>query len=142
MGDQNKREVNDMRKIRVIIMVFALLGMFQLAYAEDFCDSDFVRSWELDRDTAVVSLIKLWLSKTPEERLNQEIFTITQKEIHMATCCPPFDIDDFYITYLKNPESENVPLVVFKTYLRRNGIDLNPKKYFSGKSFNVIKKGD
>ncbi|HIC90909.1 MAG TPA: hypothetical protein EYP21_02370 [Syntrophaceae bacterium] len=131
-----------MRKAKTIIMLWALLAICQMAYADDFCKSEFVRSWELDRDAAVVRLIKLWLSKAPEERLNQEIFTITQKEIHMATCCPPFDIDDFYITYLKNPQSEDIPLVVLKTYLMRNGIDLDTKGYFAGKTFYVIRRGD
>ena len=131
-----------MKKIRHILIICAVLGMVQIAHADDFCKSSFVKSWELDRDTAVVHLIKLWLHKTPKERLNQEILAVTQKEIHMATCCPPFDVDDFYINHVQNLDSETIPLVVFKSYLRRNGIDLHPKSYFAGRYFHVIKRGD
>ncbi|KPJ61797.1 MAG: hypothetical protein AMJ42_00905 [Deltaproteobacteria bacterium DG_8] len=131
-----------MRISKINLLVLLSLFMSIVCYAQDYCNSAFVKSWELDRDRAVKKLILLWLENAPQQKLNDQILTITRKEIHMSSCASVFDINDFYLLNIDKTDAKAVPPGILKSYLKRNGIELDAKTYFEGKEFQVkLKEG-
>jgi len=131
---------NKMKKIVIMFLVLGLIGVFQNSYSIDYCNSEIVKSWKVERDQAVVRLLKAWLNRAPQELLDVEIAEISAKEIHMATCCPPFDVDDFYIKHVKSTDPMGISITILKTYLKKNGIRLDPRHFFEGKQFCIKKE--
>lgn len=128
-------------KIRVkkiiMILAFFLLGLYNVSYPADFCNSDLVRSWELERDQAVVRLIKGWLNREPRDVLDAKVLEVIRKETYLATCSPPFDVDNLYSRYIENTNHSLVPVAILKIYLNKNGISLDPRHFFEGRQFCI-----
>ncbi len=129
-----------MRKIVIIFLVLGLIGVFQDSHSMEYCNSKIVKSWEVERDQAVARLIKAWLNGAPKELLDVELAEITTKEIQMATCCPPFDVDDFYTIHVKDTGSIGTSIAILKIYLEKNGIRLDPRHFFEGRQFCIKKE--
>lgn len=131
-----------MKILKISLLVLLFLFMSLVCYAQDYCNSAFVKSWEVDRDRAVKHLIVLWLDNAPSHKLNEYILTISRKEIHMSSCSSVFDINDFYLLNIGKTDAKAVPPGILKSYLKRNGIELDAKTYFEGKEFQVkLKEG-
>lgn len=127
-------------KISIVISLFLFISLF--CHAQDYCNSEFVKSWEVDRDMAVKKLIVLWLNNAPQQQLNDQILTITRKEIHMSSCSSVFDVNDFYLFNIGKMDAKAVPPGILKSYFKRNGIELDAKTYFEGKEFQIKLKED
>jgi hypothetical protein len=129
-----------MKILKTSIIVSSFLLMSHVCHAQDYCNTAFVKSWEVDRDIAVKKLITLWLENAPQQQLNDQILTVTRKEIHMSSCSSVFDINDFYLFNISKMDSRAIPPGILKSYLKRNGIELDAKTYFEGKEFQVTLK--
>lgn len=126
-----------MKTLIGIAIILSFVSVANSSYANDWCKSDFVKSWENDRNDTVVRLTKLWLNTASEEKLNREVLAMTRKEIHLGNCSPPIDINDLYISHIQEAEPKTIPVAVLLFYFKRNGIDLNPKGLFEGNSFDI-----
>lgn len=131
---------NIMKKIMITFLILGLMGIFQSSYSLDYCNSEIVKSWEFERDQAVVRLLKAWLNGAPKELLDIEIAEIATKEIQMATCCPPLDINDFYTIYVKSTDTLSISIAILKRYLEKHGISFDPRHFFEGKKFCIKKE--
>jgi len=126
-----------MKILKITIGVTLFLFTSFVCHAQDYCNSEFVKSWEVNRDTAVNKLIVSWLNNAPQQQLNDQILTITRKEIHMSSCSSVFDVNDFYLFNIGKMDEKAVTPGILKSYLKRNGIELDAKTYFEGKEFQV-----
>lgn len=122
-------------KISIVVLLFLFISL--VCHAQDYCNSEFVKSWELDRDTAVKKLIVMWLDNVSQQQVNDQILTVTRKEIHMSSCSSVYDVNDFYLFNIRKKDSKAIPPGILKSYLKKNGIDLDAKTYFEGKEFKV-----
>ena len=122
---------------KIHILLSLLLVTSSVCYGQDYCNSEFVKSWGVDRDTAVHKLIVSWLHNMPQQQLNDQILTITRKEIHMSSCSSVFDVNDLYLFDIATMDKKTIPPGILKSYLKRNGIELDAKTYFEGKEFQV-----
>jgi len=112
---QNSYSIDYCNSEIVKFLVLGLIGVFQNSYSIDYCNSEIVKSWKVETE-------------------------ISAKEIHMATCCPPFDVDDFYIKHVKSTDPMGISITILKTYLKKNGIRLDPRHFFEGKQFCIKKE--
>jgi hypothetical protein len=120
----------------VVVLFFGLWVTPGLAV--DPCESEVVRTWVVERDAAVVRLLRQWLREAPQEALRQEVLALTRYEIFLANCAPPFDVDDFYLLHLSRVDVHSLPGAVLLRYLKKHGIDLTPAHFFAGRRFSML----
>ena len=77
-----------MLRLAMVIGVWVLISGGTYGWAEASCDADIVRTWQMDRDSAVIRLLKGWLNGQPMEALHPHILTLTRSEVFLHTCCP------------------------------------------------------
>ena len=124
---------------RLMIVIFMVLFALNIsAVADARCDVDIVRTWQMDRDSAVIRLLKGWLNGQPTEALHPHILTLTRSEVFLHTCAPAGEQPDGYLSHLPQVTLDQVPSAVFMRYLKQHGIDLSPAGFFAGKRFHLL----
>ena len=126
-----------MKKMALTLIAICMAALPVSAQAQDWCKTDFVRSWSGERDAAVARLIGKWLNGAPYQELTQDILHMTRKEIHMGNC----SVQDLYISRIENTAAEQIPPAVFLIHLQRNGLDIHPALCFQGKTFTIRNGG-
>lgn len=119
------------------IALFVLALSAKSASAKDFCDSPVVKSWETQRDIVAVKIAQLFLKKGNQARIREEAFELLRLEVLLSPCIPPLKPEDFYLLELENPDPELLPVAVLRGYLRRQGLSIDAKNYFAGKTFSM-----
>jgi len=126
-----------MKPIVYILIALSIAAVPVGGHAEDWCESDFVRSWVFDRDAAVLQMLRLWLNGASDQEIAPTILNMTRKEIHLGNC----SVSDLYISHIENTAPEQIPAAVLLINLKKNGIDIDPGNCFQGKTFHVSKGG-
>ena len=127
-----------MLRLAMVIGVWVLISGGTYGWAEAGCDADIVRTWQMDRDSAVIRLLKGWLNGQPTEALHPHILTLTRSEVFLHTCAPAGEQPDGYLSHLPQVTLDQVPSAVFMRYLKQHGIDLSPAGFFAGKRFHLL----
>ncbi len=122
----------------MVIGVWVLISGGIYGWAEARCDADIVRTWQMERDSAVTRLLTGWLNGRPMEALHPDILTLTRSEVFLMTCTPPGEAPDGYLHHLPQVGLDRVPAAVFMRYLNQHGIDLSPAGFFAGKRFHLL----
>ncbi len=126
-----------MKTIVYILIALSMAAVPIASHAEDWCKSDFVRSWVSDRDATATRMIRLWLNGAAENEIMSTILNMTRKEIHLGNC----SASDLYISQIENTAQKQIPAAVLLINLKRNGINIDPKECFQGRSFAVTRGG-
>ena len=128
--------------LRLMIIMVLLIGGIS-GVAEARCAADIVRTWQMERDSAVIRLLKGWLHDQPMEALHPHILTLTRNEVFLQTCAPPGkNQPDGYLSHLPQVNLDQVPSAVFITYLKQHGIDLSPAGFFAGQRFHLLESNE
>ncbi len=127
-----------MLRLAMVIGVWMLISGGTYGWAEASCDADIVRTWQMDRDSAVIRLLKGWLHGQPMEALHPHILTLTRSEVFLHTCAPAGEQPEGYLSHLPQVTLDQVPSAVFMRYLKQHGIDLSPAGFFAGKRFHLL----
>ncbi len=125
-----------MRFLRAFFLSFLSLAIFVTASnAEDPCDSQVIRSWEAQRETSAVRVVKLFLANASTASIREEGFELLRVEILLAPCIPPLRPEDFYLLNVHDPDPDLFPTAVLPAYLRKYGAPIDARDFFIGKSF-------
>ena len=128
-----------MKKV-TFTLFFLLLFIGVNTYASDVVTKRYVATMKMERDRAVVRIVKLWFRKAPEKALAKEILVLVSKETYLASTAPVADVNDLYFSRPEGFIKENFPFSIFLTFLNREGINLEPISFFEGRRFQLKKK--
>ena len=126
---------------KMIFTLFVLLiCLGSKVYADDAVTERFVATMKMERDRAVVRLLKLWLNKAPEKVLEKEVLVLVTRETYLASTAPVASVNDLYLYSSDGFIKENLPFSIFMIFFKREGVDLHPISFFEGKRFRLIKR--
>lgn len=127
-----------MKLAQKFFSAFFILGLLVgSAGAKDFCETPVVKGWETQRDAVVVNIAQLFLKQGSRAVMREEGFELLRLEVLLSSCIPPLKPEDFYLLELENPDPELLPIAVLRGYLRKQGVSIDAKNYFAGKTFSM-----
>lgn len=125
-----------MKFAHIFALAIIVLGLLVTsASAKDFCDTPVVKSWLLQRDAVAVNIAQLFLKKGNQVRIREEAFELLRLEVLLSPCVPPLRPEDFYLLEIQHPDPELIPVAVFRGYLRKQGVSMDARGFFHGKTF-------
>lgn len=121
--------------VQVIALGVALLVVLSPATtaASEFCESPVIKTWLAERDAAATHLVRAWLGGAAEAPLRRAGIELARWELLLAPCAPPLRIEDFYLGDAGEPDW--LPGHVLAVILARQGIDIQPSAFFTGRTF-------
>ena len=113
-----------MRKV-TFTLFFLLLFISVNTYASEAVTERYVATMKMERDKAVVTIVKLWFNTAPEKALAKEILVLVSKETYLASTAPVADVNDLYFSRPEGFIKGNLPFRIFLTFLNREGFNLS-----------------
>ena len=120
---------------RTFLIVIFLALFTASVHGKDFCDSPVVRSWETQRESAAVNLVKLFLRNGTPGAVRETGFELLRLEVLLSSCIPPLKVEDFYLFDLPNSNPDLLPVAILKSYLQKNGVSIEGRGFFRNKVF-------
>ncbi|MBI4638948.1 MAG: hypothetical protein HY727_21635 [Candidatus Rokubacteria bacterium] len=123
-------------------LVFAFLALVVLGVAaapvraSDFCLSEDFRRWRDEQEVAATAFVRQFVKSGDPVKTLPGLLGLVRVEGRLLICVPPLRPSEFFTLGLQDADPAGATVHVFRKFLAREGIHLDPARLFEGRTFD------